>query len=67
MSIPHPNFEGEISFQKLEKKVILDVRTFKPHEIKESERWSWRKARNEKWFVQLDCITNRLKRWKLKA
>lgn len=64
--IPTSELNAEISFQRLEQKMILDIRTFKPHEIKESEEWSWQKMRNEKWFVQLDCRTNRLKKWKLK-
>lgn len=62
---PLPDIKGEFSIQRLEQKIILDMRTFKPHEIKESEEWSWRKMKNEKWYVQLDCTTNRLRKWRL--
>jgi hypothetical protein len=64
--IPTSELKGDFSFQRLEQKVIMDIRTFKPHEIKESEEWSWLKMKNEKWLIQLDCVTNRLKKWKLK-
>lgn len=52
-------------FKKMEQKIIIDRRTFQPHQIKESEEWNWKKMRNEKWFIQLDCVTKKLKRWKL--
>lgn len=63
--IPTPEIDTQISFRRIEQKIILDIRTFKPHEIKETEEWSWRKLKNEKWHVQLDCNTNRLKKWKV--
>jgi hypothetical protein len=62
---PLPDIKGEISIRRLEQKIIVDTRTFKPHEIKESEEWSWRKMKNEKWYVQLDCATNKLRKWRL--
>jgi hypothetical protein len=57
--------QGEVSYNKLERKAILDVRTFLPHQPKEVEEWSWRKMKNEKWIVFLDCKTMKLKTWKL--
>ena len=59
------NVSIALSAQRLEQKSIIDVRTFLPHQIKEIEEWSWRKMKNEKWCVQLDCVTGRLKRWKV--
>jgi len=56
----------ESPIKKIEEKIIIDIRTFLPHQIKESEEWNWRKMKNEKWFVQLDCHTGKLKKWKLK-
>ena len=54
-------------YKKIETKKIIEHRNFLPHEIKESEEWSWKRAKYEKWFVQLDCITGKFKRWKLKV
>ena len=64
----NPSFTAtqDFSIKKIEQKIIIDRRTFQPHEIKEIEEWSWRKMKNEKWCVQLDCVTNKLKRWKLR-
>ncbi len=58
---------GNIDFEyrNLVKKNILDIRNFQPHQIKEVEEWSWKKMKNEKWFVKQDCITKRFKKWKL--
>ncbi len=55
----------DLPFKKIEQKSIIDIRTFQPHQIKEIEEWSWKKMKNEKWLVQLDCVTKKLKKWKL--
>ena len=44
---------------------IYDVRTFQPHVVKEVEEWSYKKLKNEKWFVYLDCETKKFNKWKL--
>jgi hypothetical protein len=57
--------EGEISYKKIEQKTIIDIRNFLPHQPKEVEEWNWRKMKNEKWIVFLDCKTMKLKTWKV--
>lgn len=59
------NAEFDLSAKRIESKIIFDVRTFQPHQVKEVEEWSWRKMKNEKWFVYLDCITKTIKKRKL--
>ena len=61
------NVNVESPIRKIEQKNILDLRTFVPHQVKEVEEWSWRKAKNEKWFVMVDCVTGKLKKWKLNS
>jgi hypothetical protein len=58
------SLKGEAT--RSEDKKIIDVRTFKEHETKEVEMWSWRKMRNEKWFVYSDCVNKKFKIRKLK-
>lgn len=50
--------------KKIEKKIIIDKRTFEPHQIKEVDIWSWKKMKNEKWFVQIDYDTGKFNMWK---
>ena len=57
--------EAEISYKKLEQKVILDIRNFLPHQPKDVEEQNSRKMKNEKWIVFLDCKTMKLKTWKV--
>lgn len=61
--LDEPKFE--LSIGRAMKKNIIDYRSFKPHEVKEVEEWSWKKLKNEKWFVQLDCQTKEFKKWKM--
>jgi len=63
--LPDITINTESPIRKIEQKTILDVRTFIPHQIKEVEEWTWKKLRNEKWFVTIDCETGKLKKWKL--
>jgi len=63
-NLPLP-VKGEFLAQRVEIKHVYDLRTFLPHQIKEVEQWSHRKMKNEKWLVQLDCKTGKLKKWKL--
>ena len=51
-----------LPFKRIEQKIIVDLRTFQPHQIKEVEEWNWKKLKNEKWFVQLDCMAKKLKK-----
>lgn len=60
-------FNIEQPIKNIEEKKSYDGRSFQPHEIIETEEWNSSKRQNEKWFVQLDCKTNRLKRWKLSS
>jgi hypothetical protein len=59
------NVSIALSAQRLEQKSIIDLRTFLPHQIKEIEEWSWRKMKNEKWCVHLDCVTGKFRIWKV--
>ena len=43
----------------------VDVNELKPHEAKEYSEWSWRKCKNEKSIVLLDCKSPRIKVRKL--
>ena len=51
--------------EKSEHKNIIDPRTFPRHQPKEVEIWSWKKLKNEKWIVFLDCKSNKIKKRKL--
>ena len=57
------DYKGEHS--KIIQVSVTDLRNFKPYEVKESEQWSWRKMRNEKWYTMIDCKTNKPVTWKL--
>ena len=57
------NIETPVKF--IQEKITIDMANFKPHDIKETTEWSHRHLKNEKWFVQLDCISGKFKRWKL--
>ena len=46
-------------------KNIIDIRNLLPHQGKEVEQWSWRKLKNEKWIVFLDCKNNKIKMRKI--
>lgn len=46
--------------------IVFDPRVFKPHESKETQMWSWRKLRNEKWIILNDCVNNKIKIRKVK-
>lgn len=54
-----------LDIKKIEHKYVLDVRTLEPHKAKEVEEWSWRKMKNEKWIVFLDCKTRKVRMWKV--
>jgi hypothetical protein len=59
------NANVKVSLEKSEQKIILDTRTFKPHEPKEVERWTHTKMRHDKWIVVVDCVTGEIRVKKL--
>jgi hypothetical protein len=42
---------GELSHRTIKKIQVLDPRLFKPHEVKETDEWSWKRFKYEKWYV----------------
>jgi hypothetical protein len=59
------DLKKELSHRTIKEISIEDPRLFKPHDVKETDEWSWRRFKYEKWYVVLDCKTGHLKRWKL--
>jgi len=57
--------KGELSHRTIKIINVTDPKQFPPHQIKETDEWSWRKLKYVKWHVYLDCNTGRLKKWKL--
>jgi hypothetical protein len=53
--------EAQIGVQITRATTVIDKRNLPPHQGKELEQWSWRKFRNEKWIVFLDCKNNKIK------
>ena len=45
--------------EKIQKILTLDPRVFDPCKAKEVEQWSWKRLKNEKWFVHLKKYTNK--------
>lgn len=37
----------------MNKKIVIDIRSFTPCNPKKVEEWSWKKAKNEKWIVHV--------------
>lgn len=60
------SIEGELKYVHETKKTIIDVRTFKEHETKEVEVWTWSKVRHDKFIVFSDCINKKIQMRKLK-
>jgi len=42
------------SFKRIERKIVIDKRTFNPCQAKETEVWSWKKFRSKKWIIHVD-------------
>ena len=63
----HGGVEINVDFpiKKIEKKTIIDIRTFTPCTAKEVEEWCWPKMKNEKWIVHLQH-NGKLSTWKIK-
>lgn len=38
---------------RMDKKIVIDIRSFTPCNPKKVEEWSWKKAKNEKWIVHV--------------
>jgi hypothetical protein len=51
---------------KIVKRSVENYKELKPHKPIIISEWSWRKLKYEKWTVQLDCITKKVKKRKIK-
>jgi len=51
----------QANVQRIHDTQVIDIRNFSPHQAKEVELWSWKRLRNEKWIVFIDCKNNRIK------
>jgi hypothetical protein len=62
---PEPKTAGELSHRTLKEICIIDPRLFVSTKIKDTEVWSWKRKKSEKWFVFLDSDTGHLKNSKI--
>jgi len=53
--------EAQVGVIRTKHTKVIDKRNLPPHQGKEIEQWSWRRLRNEKWIVFLDCKSNKIK------
>ena len=62
-----PSLHIESPIRIAQERIVVDLKNIRPHEAKEISEWSWRKMKNEKWVVYLDCITKRLQKRKVSS
>jgi hypothetical protein len=62
---PQLDAQIKVIVQKIEHKIIYEPKIFRPHRAKEVEEWSWKKLKNEKWIVFMDCKSNKIKKRKV--
>lgn len=55
----------ELSHRTLKEICIIDPRLFVSTKVKDTEVWSWKRKKSEKWFVFLDSNTGHLKQSKI--
>lgn len=65
MGFPNIELKAGVSHSTVKEISVIDPKVFKPHQVKETDEWSWKRMKNEKWHVWLDCNTGHLRRKKL--
>lgn len=61
--VAHVEAQAKVLKSRVEN--IIEIRNLLPHQGKEVEQWSWRRLKNEKWIVFLDCKNNKIKMRKI--
>jgi hypothetical protein len=61
--VAHVETQAKVLKSRVEN--IIEIRNLLPHQGKEVEQWSWRRLKNEKWIVFLDCKNNKIKMRKI--
>ncbi len=60
-----PQTSKELSEKTLKEICIIDPKLFVSTKVKDTEVWSWKRKKSEKWFVFLDSKTGHLKKSKI--
>jgi hypothetical protein len=60
-----PQGAKELSNKTVKEICLIDPRLFVSTKVKDIEIWSWKRKKNEKWFVFFDSNTGHLKKSKV--